>query len=142
MKLLVEEYFDVLLTIIGGLIIIAIIISSIISTNIIINHDERINPVNLHIDRIKSFDCKDVVIDIDSFEKIKNKTIYEVDNEEIFKYVSARSNNGIDLIDNVKARIIEDEYKKYVLFVLKYCNDYQIKKTNLYIKEEIDENNV
>ena len=142
MKLLVEEYFDVLLTIIGGLIIIAIIVSSVISTNIIINHNEKINPVNLHSDRIISFDCKDVVIDIDSYDKVKDKTIKKDDNKDFFEYVVASSYNGNNLIDNVKARIVEDNNKKYVLFILKYCNDYRIKKTKLYIKEDNNENNV
>lgn len=142
MKLLVEEYFDVLLTIIGGLIIIAIIVSSVISTNIIINHNEKINPVNLHSDRIISFDCKDVVIDIDCYDKVKDKTIKKNDNKDFFEYVVASSYNGNNLIDNVKARIVEDNNKKYVLFILKYCNDYRIKKTKLFIKEDNNENNV
>ena len=93
MKLLVEEYFDVLLTIIGGLIIIAIIVSSVISTNIIINHNEKINPVNLHSDRIISFDCKDVVIDIDCYDKVKDKTIKKDDNKDFFEYIFLPSSN-------------------------------------------------
>lgn len=129
MKLLVEEYSNVLLTIVGGLIIISIIVNSLLSTNISINHFEEINRINLPIEKIGRFECKDVLIEGDDYDLLKN--------------VEAYSSSNIDIKDKVIARIKEDSnHNKYVEYILKYHDDYRIIKTKLYIKEDNNENNV
>ena len=130
MRLLVEEYSDILLVIIGGLVIISIIINSLLSTNISINHFEDVNRFNLPIEKIGKFECKDVLIEGDNYDLLKN--------------VEAYSNSNIDIKDKVVARIKEDNsHNKYVEYILKYCNDYRIIKAKLYVKEDdINEDDV
>lgn len=125
MRLLIEEYSNVLLTIVGGLIIISIIVSSFISTNISINHSENTTDFNLPVEKIGTFECKDVYIDGDDYDLLKD--------------VVALSNSNIDIKDKVIARIKEDEETRYVEYILKYCNDYRVKRAKLYMKE--DDNN-
>lgn len=122
MRLLIEEYSSVLLTIVGGLIIISIMISSIISTNISINHSESIDDFNVPIEKIGIFECKDLYIDGDDYDLLKD--------------VIALSNTNIDIKDKVITRIIDDEDTKYVEYVLKYCNDYRVQRAKLYMKED------
>ena len=130
MRLLVEEYFNVLLTIVSGLIIIVIAVNSLVSTNISINHSEERNHFYLPVEKIGKFECKDVYIEGDEYDLLKD--------------VEAYSNSNIDIKDKVIARIKEgQDNKKYVEYILKYCGDYVIKRSNLYIKEdEENESNV
>ena len=130
MRLLVEEYSDILLVIIGGLVIISIIINSLLSTNISINHFEDVNRFNLPIEKIGKFECKDVLIEGDNYDLLKN--------------VEAYSSSNIDIKDKVVARIKEDNsHNRYVEYILKYCNDYRIIKAKLYVKEDdINEDDV
>lgn len=129
MRLLLDEYSNILLTIIGGLIIISIMIGSILSTNISINHNEDIINMDLPMERIETFECKDVYIDSEEYDLLKDVVAY--------------SNSSIDIKDKVVARIKDDGDNKYVEYVLKYCNDFRIKRAKLYIKEEDDnEDNV
>lgn len=123
MKLLLEEYSNVVLTIVGGFIIISIIVSSFFSTNIVVSHNEDLNSLNPIIERIEVFECKDV--------------LYEDEKTNLLKDVKAYSNTGKDIKDKVIARIKEDSSSnKYVEYILKYNNDYKIKRAKLYIKEE------
>lgn len=123
MRLLIEEYFDILLTIIGGLIIIGITISTIITIDVPINHVEERNKFDLQIEGIGVFKCKDVLLNSE--------------NQDLLKDVEAYSNSNINIKDKVIARIKEDSSnKQYVEYVLKYCDDYKILKANLYIEEE------
>ena len=142
MKVLVEEYFDFLLTIICGLIIIAIVVSSVVTTSINIEHNEDAKYINLRTECIDTFSCKDVIVSKEEYEKLRNKVLKKDSNEVIFKNVKALSNSGIDIGDNIKARIVEENDKKYVLYVLSYFNDYRIMKTKCYLEEDIYENNV
>lgn len=122
MRILLDEYSNVLFAIIGGLIIISIMISSIMSVNISIGHDEDAVNINLSMERIGIFECKDVYVDGDEYDLLKDVVAY--------------SNSNIDIKDKVIARIKDDGDNKYVEYVLKYCNDYRIKRAKLYIKEE------
>lgn len=123
MRILIEEYFDILLTIIGGLIIIGITISTIITIDVPINHVEERNKFDLQIEGIGVFKCKDVLLNSE--------------NQDLLKDVEAYSNSNINIKDKVIARIKEDSSnKQYVEYVLKYCDDYKILKANLYIEEE------
>lgn len=122
MRILLDEYSNVLFAIIGGLIIISIMISSIMSVNISIGHDEDAVNINLPMERIGIFECKDVYVDGDEYDLLKDVVAY--------------SNSNIDIKDKVIARIKDDGDNKYVEYVLKYCNDYRIKRAKLYIKEE------
>lgn len=130
MRLLVEEYSDILLVIIGGIVIISIIINSLLSTNITINHFEDINRFNLPVEKIGKFECKDLMI--------------SSEDTDLLKHVEAYSSSNIDIKDKVIARIKEDNnHNKYVEYILKYCNDYRIIRAKLYIEEEDNsENNV
>lgn len=123
MRTLIEEYSNFMLTAIGGLIIIAITISSILSVEVPINHIEESNYFDLQVEGIGIFKCKDVLLNSE--------------NQDLLKDVEAYSNSNIDIKDRVIARIKEDSSNnKYVEYVLKYCDDYQILKANLYIEEE------
>lgn len=122
MRLIVEEYFDILISIIGGLIIIAITISSIVSTRINIYHNEEKNHFDLQVEKIGEFSCKDVLL--------------PSDNNDLLKDVTAVSNSNIDIKDKVITRIIEVNNKKYVEYVLKYCDDYKVLRSILYEQED------
>ena len=130
MKILFDEYSDILLTLIGGLIIISIIINSIFSMSIIINHNEDTNKLNFHTEKIGIFECKDVYIETEDYD--------------LLNHVNALSNSNIDIKDKVLTRIIEgSDGKQYVEYILKYCNDFRIIRSKLYIKEDnSDEDNV
>lgn len=128
MRVLIEEYFNVLLTIVGGLIITSIAVNTLVSSNITINHSEERNHFYLPVEKIGKFECKDVFVEGDEYDLLKN--------------VEAYSNSNVDIKDKVIARIKEDNGIKYVEYILKYCGDYVIKRSNLYIKEEEDESNV
>lgn len=130
MKILIEEYTDVILTIIGGLIILSIIIGSCLTTKIDTLHSESLNKMNPMLEKIESFECKDVLIkDFD---------------EDLLKDVKAYSNTGIDLKNKVVAKIKNEEDKYYIDYILKYNNEFMIKRVNCYIEEEEEEseNNV
>lgn len=123
MRLLFDEYSNVILTIVGGLLILSVIIGSFFSTNITINHSEDLNSLNPIIEKIEIFECKDV--------------LYEDENTDLLKDVKAFSNTGKDIKDKVIARIKDgSDDHKYVEYILKYNNDYKIKRSKLYIKEE------
>lgn len=128
MRILIEEFNDILLTIVGGMSIIAILISFFVSTDIDIYHNENKNNFNLPIEKIGRFECKDVYIDRDDYDLLKD--------------VKAYSNSNVDIKDKVIARIKEDSNGRYVEYVLKYCNDYRILRAKLYGREDNDENDV
>lgn len=129
MRLLLDEYSNILMTIVGGLIILSIIVSSFLSTNISINHNEDLTNLNLPMEKIEIFECKDVYIDSDEYDLLKDVVAY--------------SNSNKNIKDKVIAHIKDDGDTKYVEFILKYCNDYRIKRAKLYIKEDdIYEDNV
>lgn len=131
MRLLVEEYFDILLTIVGGLVIISIVVSTLFTTNVSINHSEGTTRFNLPIEKIGIFECRDVYIE-------------DENNYDLLKDVKAYSSSDKDIKDKVITRIKEDdEHNKYIEYILKYCNDYRIERAKLYIKEgEDNEDNV
>lgn len=122
MKLLIDEYSSLVLTIIGGLIILSIIISSCLQININTYHNEELNKLNPIIERISSLDCKDIMID--SL------------NDDLLLNVKAYSNTGKDISDRVIARLIQEDNKRYVEYILKYNNDFSIKRVNCYLKED------
>lgn len=122
MKLLIDEYSSLVLTIIGGLIILSIIISSCLQININTYHNEELNKLNPIIERIGSLDCKDIMID--SL------------NDDLLLNVKAYSNTGKDISDRVIARLIQEDNKRYVEYILKYNNDFSIKRVNCYLKED------
>lgn len=130
MRILVEEYTDVILTIIGGLIILSIIIGSCLETKIDTLHSESLNRMNPILEKIETFECKDILIrDFD---------------DDLLKDVKAFSNTGIDLKDRVITRIKSEDDKYYVEYILKYNNEFMVKRVNCYIEqeEEESENNV
>lgn len=128
MRLLIEEYNNILITFIGGIIIISIIVNSLFSISISTSHLEERNNFNMQVEKIGVFECKDVYIDRDDYDLLKD--------------VKAYSNSNVDLKDKVIARIKEDSNGKYVEYVLKYCNDYRILRAKLYGREDNDENDV
>lgn len=130
MRILAEEYTSVILTIIGGLIILSIIIGSCLETKIDTLHSEALNKMNPVLEKIETFECKDVLV----------KSL----DDDLLKDIKAYSNTGIDLKDKVIAKIKKDEDKYYIEYILKYNNEFIIKRVNCYIEEEEEEieNNV
>lgn len=126
MRIIFEEYTDVILTIVGGLMILSIIIGTCLQTKVDIMHSEELNKLNPILEKIETFECKDVLLDsLDDY---------------LLKDVKAISNTGKDLKDRVVTKIINKEDKYYIEYILKYNNEFMIKRVNCYIKEE-EENN-
>ena len=129
MKLLFEEYGEVIITIIGGFMILAIIIGACLQTKIDVMHSEDINKINPLLETIGEFECKDVLVN-------------SLD-DDLLQNVIAKSNMGRDLKNNITVRLNNTDGQYYVEYILKFNNDFMIKKAKCYIKEEEeDENNV
>lgn len=124
MKLLFEEYSELIITIVGGLIIISIIINSCLNISINAYHNELLNNLNPIIEKIGSLNCKDVLL----------KSL----DDDLLAGVSAYSNTGKDIKEYVTTRFVEVDGKRYVEYLLKYNNDFMIKRVKCYIEEDND----
>lgn len=129
MKLLFEEYADAIITIIGGFMILAIIIGACLQTRIEITHSEDINKINPLLETVGEFECKDILVD-------------SLD-DDLLQNVVAKSNMGRDLKSNITVRLSNTDGQYFIEYILKFNNDFMIKKAKCYIKEEEEnENNV
>ena len=124
MKILFEEYTELIITMIGGLIILSIIINACLNISINTYHNEDLNNLNPIIERIGTMNCKDVLLS-------------SLD-DDLLTNVSAYSNTGKDIKEYVTTRFVNVDGVQYVEYLLKYNNDFMIKRVKCYIEEDSD----
>lgn len=129
MRFLFGEYSDIILTIIGGFSILNIVFNTCIKTNVEIYHNEDMNNLYPVIEKIGEFNCEDILV----------KDL----NDDLFQSVKAYSNTGKDITSYIKTKLTKlDDYTYTIEYILKYNNEFQIKRAKCHIEEDYNEDNV